>query len=256
MKRLKQILYRFISGAMLLIFFWWALSLLLGKEVIIAPWTVYKALPHLVIGAMWQHLSASLYRLFLGISIAFLLGIFLAFVIFRFRHIGQLINSFTYLAYPIPKVALLPIVMLIAGLGDAGKVTMIVLILIFQVIVNVRDSLLNIPKESFIIATSLGASSTKVARHILLPAVLPVLFSSLRVAIGVSISVLFVTETYGTEQGMGYFIIDAWMRFCYIDMYGGIVVLSTVGFFFFILTDILEDICCPWKEAFTYSKYI
>lgn len=219
----------------------------------VSPWEVYKALPSLVQGAMWQHLSASMYRLLLGIPIALLIGLSLALAIFRYRRLGRILSSFTYLAYPIPKIALLPIVLLIAGLGDVGKVSMIVLILLFQVIVNVRDSLFSIPKEHFVIASSLGASPAKVARHILLPSILPALFSSLRVAIGVSISVLFVTETYGTERGMGYFIIDAWMRFNYLDMYGGIVLLSLAGFILFILTDLLEILCCPWKETLSYT---
>lgn len=253
MKRVKRILYQFVVGSLLLNVLWWVASLCLSKEVIVSPWEVYRALPSLLRGTLYSHLSASLYRLILGISLAFLLGGIVALLIFRFRRIGRLISSFTYLAYPIPKIALLPVVMLIAGLGDTGKVTMIVLILVFQVIVNVRDSLFTIPRESFIIATSLGASPLKIARHILFPAVLPIIFSSLRVAIGLAISVLFVTETYGTERGMGYFIIDAWMRFNYLDMYGGIVLLSLMGFLLFIVVDLLETLCCPWKEVVSYS---
>ena len=91
------------------------------------------------------------------------------------------------------------------------------------------------------------------AQHILLPAILPALFSSLRVAIGVAVSVLFVTETYGTERGMGYFIVDAWMRFNYLDMYGGIVVLSITGFLLFIATDLLEVWLCPWEEVVAHE---
>ena len=48
---------------------------------------------------------------------------------------------------------------------------------------------------------------------------------------------------------MGYFITDAWMRFDYIDMYGGIVVLSITGFILFILTDIAEERLCRWRSA-------
>lgn len=77
---------------------------------------------------------------------------------------------------------------------------------------------------------------------------MPDVLSTIRVAIGTAISVLFVTETYGTDKGMGYFIIDAWMRLSYIEMYGGIVILSIVGFALFFLTDMAESYFCRWRE--------
>lgn len=225
----------------------------MGKNVIASPLEVYRYFPELLSSNMAGHLWASLRRLLTGLPIALAIGITVAWLMYRWRAFGRVMSAFTYLAYPIPKLALLPIVMLIAGLGDGGKVTMIVLIILFQVIVNVRDSLANIPRESFLITTSLGASQWQVFRHVLIPATLPDVLSTIRVAIGTAISVLFVTETYGTDKGMGYFIIDSWMRFDYLDMYGGIVVLSIAGFILFLLTDLLELWLCKWREPNIYN---
>lgn len=244
----RKILYRTLVGALLINLIWYIGYLLLGDKVIAAPHKVYSHLPELLSSDMGKHLWASLRRLLIGLPIALIIGVLTAWLMHRWRGFGRMMSAFTYLAYPIPKLALLPIVMLIAGLGDAGKVTMIVLIILFQVIVNVRDSLANIPRETFLITTSLGASQWQLFRHLLIPATLPDILSTLRVAIGTSISVLFVTETYGTDRGMGYFIIDSWMRFDYLDMYGGIVVLSIAGFILFILTDLLELWLCQWRE--------
>lgn len=244
-----SILYRFLVGALLINLIWLVAHLLLGDGVLVSPLAVYAHLPGLITGRMAPHLLASLYRILIGIPVALLLGILFAWMIRCFRGFGRVMNALTYLAYPIPKLALLPVVMLIAGLGDAGKITMIVLIILFQVIVNVRDSLADIPRETFHIARSLGASEGRVLRYILLPAVLPEILSTTRVAIGTAISVLFVTETYGTDRGMGYFITDAWMRFDYLDMFGGIVVLSVAGFLLFVLTDIAEERLCRWRIA-------
>ncbi|MDN4753112.1 ABC transporter permease [Porphyromonadaceae bacterium W3.11] len=255
MRESRKIFYRFIVGALLLNVLWWLASIVIDGNAMISPIKVYKALPEVLVeGNMLHHLGASMRRLFIGIPIALILGVLIALLMFYFRLFGKMMSAFTYLAYPIPKLALLPIVMLIAGLGDGGKITMIVLIVIFQVIVNVRDSLSNIPKECFLISTSLNASQIKVFRHIILPATLPEILSTTRVAIGTAISVLFVTETYGTDKGMGYFIIDSWMRFNYIDMYSGIIVLSMAGFFLFILIDILEHVLCGWKEVTNYQQ--
>lgn len=255
MKRIRKIFSQFLMGVITLNILWWIGSLVISKDVLVSPWIVYGAsLKFFLDSSIWIHLVASLYRLLIGILVAFALGISIALGIFYYKKLGKILNGLVYLAYPIPKIALLPIVMLIAGLGDSGKVIMVVLILLFQVVVNIRDSLFNIPKESFIIATSLGTSPFKIAYNILFPAILPSIFSSLRVAIGIAISVLFVAETYGTEKGMGYFIIDAWMRLNYIDMYGGIIILSVIGFILFISIDIMECICCPWQKTITPAQ--
>lgn len=247
-KRLRVILQQTLLGILLINLLWWVASLLIEGTAIVSPLKVYREIPNLLSREMAAHLWASLYRLLLGLPIALLLGTAIAYLMYRFRRFGRVMSAFSYLAYPIPKLALLPIVMLIAGLGDGGKVAMIVLIILFQVIVNVRDSLHHIPKESFLVTTSLGASNWQVFRHVLLPATLPDTLSTLRVAIGTAISVLFVTETYGTDRGMGYYIIDAWMRFDYVAMYGGIAVLSIAGFLLFLLTDLLELHFCKWQD--------
>lgn len=249
MKRVRRILYRFVVGALLLNVLWYLLSVLLHSSALVSPITVYKALGEMSGGAMMNHLWASMRRLLVGVPIAFVLGAGWAWLMYRSRYFGRVSNALVYLCYPIPKLTLLPIVMLLAGLGDEGKIAMIVLILIFQMVINIRDSLYNIPKESFLVTTSLGASQLQVLRHVIIPATLPAILSTLRVALGTAISVLFVTETYGTDKGMGYFIVDAWMRLNYVEMYAGIVVLSMAGFVLFLVTDFVESYFCRWRDG-------
>ncbi len=249
MKRIRSIVYRLLVGALLLNLLWLLAAWLIDAPALISPIEVYAHLDRVITGTMLDHLLASLRRIAIGIPVSLLLGISIAWLMYRYRRsVGRVLGALVYLCYPIPKLALLPVVMLLAGLGDVGKVAMIVLILLFQIIINVRDSLYNIPKETFYVATSLGTAPWGMLRHIIIPATLPDVLSSLRVAIGTAISVLFVTETYGTDRGMGYFIIDSWMRINYIDMYGGIVVLSIMGFMLFLLTDLAEAYFCRWRD--------
>ena len=247
MRRKRRILLQFVVGAVLINLLWYVGALALGTSALVSPVDVYAHLPRLL-SKIAPHLLSSLYRLFVGIPIALFIVIAMAWAMYRFRKVRLLLGSFVYLCYPIPKLALLPVVMILVGLGDAGKIAMIVLIILFQITINVRDSLNNIPKESFLVATSLGATPLRILLHILIPATLPDVLSTLRVAIGTAISVLFVTETYGTDKGMGYFIIDAWMRLSYVEMYGGIVVLSVVGFVLFFLTDLAEAYFCRLRD--------
>ncbi|MCD7898622.1 MAG: ABC transporter permease [Bacteroides sp.] len=248
MKKVQTIWINMLLGMLLVNILWYIAARILQINALVDPITVYIHLEDAWKNSMSEHLFASLWRIAAGVGIAGILGLGLALFMAHSKLAGRVLAAFVYFSYPIPKLALLPVVMLLAGLGDATKIIMIVLIILFQIIINLRDSLKNIPRESFLIVTSLGASHWQIFRHITMPAVLPDLLSTLRVAIGTAISVLFVTETYGTERGMGYFIVDAWMRINYIDMYAGIVVLSMTGFFLFLLTDLLESTLCKWKS--------
>jgi len=161
---------------------------------------------------------------------------------------NKLLNPLIYLTYPIPKMALLPIVMTLFGLGDGSKITMIVLITVFQIIVLVRDSVINISKENYNMLVSLGAKRLELFYHVTLPSILPDILSNIRLSIGTSFSILFFSEGYGTSVGVGYFIQDAWSRINYIDLYSGILILSILGLVLFLFIDGIENVVCRWKR--------
>jgi taurine transport system permease protein len=150
--------------------------------------------------------------------------------------------------YPIPKIALLPVVMLFFGLGETSKVLMIMLILLFQVIISVRDGVKAIPESTYDVLTSIGASSMQKFWNVTLPGALSVILSTIRISLGTAISVLFFTEIYGTEHGMGFFIMDAWLRLDYPEMYAGIMLFSLVGFVLFLLVDLLDYRFMKWRR--------
>ncbi|QJW48718.1 ABC transporter permease subunit [bacterium BFN5] len=141
----------------------------------------------------------------------------------------------------------LGVFMLLFGLGESSKILMIFLIIVFQVIIAVRDGVKGIPKETYYPLYSLGAGFKDICRDILIPASMPKFLTSLRVAMATAVSVLFFTETFGTTYGMGYFIMDAWMRVNYLEMYSGIAVLSNIGLILFGTIDYIERKTCSWQ---------
>ena len=137
--------------------------------------------------------------------------------------------------------------MLLFGVGELSKVFMIFLIIVFQVVVAVRDGIRAIPNETYYPLYSLGASFKDIFFEVLWPASLPKFITAIRVALATAISVLFFTETFGTQYGMGYFIMDAWLRVNYLEMYSGIVVLSLLGLILFTTIDLIERNACHWQ---------
>ena len=124
---------------------------------------------------------------------------------------------------------------------------MIFFIVVFQIIIAVRDGIRSLPAETFYPLYSLGASWWQVFTNVIIPASLPKFMTAIRVAMATAVSVLFFTETFGTKYGMGYFIMDAWLRVNYLEMYAGIVVLSVIGLLLFIVIDGLEHYFCRWQ---------
>ena len=94
----------------------------------------------------------------------------------------------------------------------------------------------------------MGASNWQLFKLITLPAGLASILSAIRVALGTAIAILFFTEVYGTQYGLGYFIMDAWGRLDYLDMYSGILILSAVSFVLFLLIDKVEARLLKWRQ--------
>lgn len=247
MKKLLHQLCLFIEGFLLINFFWYISYLLLKTTVIPNPLLVYLNFGKVVEGHIFLHILYSLKRIAVGVFLSLLVGIPLGILMGYSKKANKILYPLVYFSYPIPKTALLPIAMLLWGMRDGSKIVIIFLIIVFQVIVAVRDSVSNIDSSFYLVTVSAGASRIDIVRHVTLPAILPELLTSLRVSIGTAVSVLFFVEGYGTKYGMGYYIVDAWSRIDYIGMYHGIIVISIVGFFLFAVLDLLAEKLCAWK---------
>lgn len=248
MSRVRPRIRHYLYGGLTLLALWQAAAVLAALPVIPSPLAVMAALGQTFTSKIAVHGLHSLWRIAAGVFWAIAIGGPLGVCMGYFPRIDQALSPIVYLTYPIPKIALLPVVMLLCGLGELAKIIMIVLIVIFQVIIAIRDGVKSVPAEAYYPVYSLGAGMGAVLREILLPAILPRLLSSLRIAMATAISVLFFTETFGTEYGMGYYIMDAWLRVNYLEMYAGIIVLSGIGLVLFGIIDYLEHRLCSWQE--------
>lgn len=237
----------YIYGILIVLALWQAASFGVNLPIVPSPLVVINNLVSIFASKIAIHSFYSLWRIVAGVFLAVLVGIPLGLGMGYFLRWDRALSPVVYLTYPIPKIALLPIIMLLFGLGETSKILMIFLIIVFQVIVAVRDGVKSIPHETYYPLYSLGAGNIDIFREILIPASLPKFLTSLRVAMATAISVLFFTETFGTQYGMGYFIMDAWLRVNYLEMYSGIVVLSGIGLILFGAIDYIEKKTCYWQ---------
>jgi len=240
-------LTNFVIAFFIIFAVWQILATIINKPLFPPPYAIIINIFETFHSQIAVHVGYSFIRIIVGLLFTLLIGIPVGILMGYFKKIDVVLSPIIYFNYPIPKIALLPIIMLIFGLGDLTKIVMIFLITFFPVVVNIKDEVKNIPEEVFYPMYSLGATNFQIIKEIILPGTLNSILTSLRIGIGTAISVLFFTENFGTEYGMGYFIMDAWMRINYIQMYSGILILSLIGLLFFIIIDFLEMIFCPWR---------
>lgn len=227
---------------------WQGIAVLLDSVALPLPKDVFCHLSFAVITQILGHLGVSLYRvlvsLVLGVFTAAPLGMLLG----RSRRADSILAPVIYLLYPVPKIVLLPIFLIILGIGDLSKILLITMIVFFQILVATRDAARNINPAMIVSMRSLGAGRWGIFRHVVVPACLPKVFSCLRVSLGTAIAVLFLTETYATTHGIGFYIMDALARFDYVDVFAGVLTMSSMGFLLFVLLDIVERKACRWQH--------
>ncbi|MCL1948139.1 MAG: ABC transporter permease [Turicibacter sp.] len=239
----------FAFGLLLIHALWLYGTLAINGRLIPAPWVVYGRMDIAFWSMMGNHIWHSAWRLLAGLFISMALGLFLGLLMAQSNWLSKTLNPFMYFLYPIPKMAFLPVVMLLLGLGNPTTIAMIVLIIVFQVMVNVRDGIVSIPPEHYQILKVLGANPWQLLKEVTFPAALSVILSSTRVALGTATAILFITETQGTRYGLGFYIMDAFHRINYVDMYAGITVLSIVAFGLFLLVDLADRLLLKWNKV-------
>lgn len=238
-----------LYSSFLILVLWTILHLILNKTFIPNPLeTLTYIATHLL--PLGSHLLVSFYRIALSIIITILLGGGLGIIIAQNKKVDQFISPLIYTLYPVPKIAFLPLIMLLFGLGNTSKIILISLILFFQITLSVRDSVKNIHPSYFLAIKSLSNKKSAKYIHVILPAMLPNLFTALRVSVGTAISVLFFAENFATNLGIGFFIMDSWIKLDYIAMFAGIIMISLMGSIIFGAIDYLETKYCPWSKSF------
>jgi NitT/TauT family transport system permease protein len=229
----------------------WALAAcLVRKPFLPYPWSACAALRTRVEdGSLALHLGATAKRVGVALAIAAPLATGIGLASGRSKSLDAFVSPFVYLLHPLPKVAFLPIIMLFLGLGDAAKVFLIALIIFGQLLVSARDAARALPQSLVDSMRSLGASRADIARHVVFPYALPALLSALRVGLGTAIAVLFIAETFASETGLGWYIVDAWTRVDYPDMYAAIIALSLFGLGCYLVVDVAEALLCRWRDT-------
>ena len=196
---------------------------------------------------LFSHFIASLWRVVASTALAIMLAAPAGLIMGQSARINSIFSPIVYLIYPIPKVVLVPVLLLIFGIGDLAKILIIFIILFFQILVLVRDQAANLRPELLQSVRSLGAGRRALFRFVYLPASLPAILTALRQSVGTAVAVLYIAELFATQKGLGYYIyLNGSTLFDYPAMYAGILAMSLLGLGLYFSVDWLEKKLCPW----------
>ncbi len=213
-----------------------------------APTTILRALGRLVeSGELWEHGWASLQRLFWGFLVGGIPALVLGIVMGLYRPLRAAVDPLIAATYPIPKSAILPLMLLIFGLGEASKIVMVAIGVFYPICINAVAGVLEINKIYLDVGKNFGASRWQTFRTIALPGALPFIMSGVKLGVGMGLILIAIAEMIGAKSGLGYMIWNAWEILAVETMYVGLIMIALIGYLFSLFLNELERWIIPWK---------
>ncbi|AMO62752.1 binding-protein-dependent transport system inner membrane protein [Mycolicibacterium phlei] len=198
-------------------------------------------------GQLWEHLSASLSRALLGFAIAVATAVPLGIAIAWYRPVAEFLNPILELFRNTAALALLPVFILILGIGETSKVALVLYASAFPILLNTITGVRTVDPLLIKSARSLGLPPIRLFQKVILPAAVPSIFTGLRMAAASSVLVLIAAEMVGAKAGLGYLITAAQLNFQIPDMYAGIIAIALVGLVFNTILQSIERRLSRWR---------
>jgi ABC-type nitrate/sulfonate/bicarbonate transport system permease component len=199
-------------------------------------------------GELWGHVWSSLQRLFWGSLLGGVPALVIGIAMGLYRPIHAAIDPLISATYPIPKSAILPLILLICGLGEASKIVMVALGVFYPVVINTITGVRQIDKIYLDVGKNFNASRWQTFRTIALPGALPSIMAGIKLGVGMGLILIAIAEMVGAKSGIGYMIWDAWQVLSVEIMYVGLIVISILGFVLTLVLNEIEHLILPWKS--------
>ncbi len=215
-----------------------------------APSNIFATLGEMIrAGELWTHVSASLQRIGIGFLIGAVPGVIVGLAMGLFSPIRAVIQPLVDSTFPIPKIAVLPLFILIFGIGEESKYAIIATAVIYLVLINTAAGVKNIDRIYLDVGENFHARRLMMFTDVALPGALPMIAAGLKLGMGVALLVIVAAEFVGAKSGLGYLIWTSWQVFQVEKMYVGLLVIAVVGFASAILLNYLERWLIPWKHT-------
>lgn len=199
-------------------------------------------------GELLDHLLISLQRILLGFILGAIPGIIIGMVIGWNRWFRAFLDPLISALYPIPKISLLPLILIIFGIGEMSKVIIVAIAGMFQVLLTTAHGVKNIDPVLIQAGKNYGAKGLSLFSKVILPASLSSIFSGLRLSLGICLLIIVAAEFVAANHGIGYLIWISWSTLSVKKMYAGLVIIAILGILFTRGLEGLGRRLMPWTQ--------
>ena len=198
-------------------------------------------------GALWHHVSASILRIGSGWILGTMAGVVVGFAIGLSSLARGVGITFISALFPIPKIALLPLLILWLGIGEEPKIATIALGVFFSTAISVYSGVDAVPRNLIRMAQSFGVPFASIVRRVIWPGALPSILAGFRITASVALLLVVSAEMIGAEFGIGAFVLQAGNLMQTDQLLAGVVMLSLFGLAVGKLINLLETRLLHWR---------
>ena len=212
------------------------------------PSAIFEAAVTLIqSGALEKAMVQTLWPFAVGMALTVIVGILLGIVMAQWRTLEYVLDPFINALYAIPRIALVPLIILWAGLEFAGKVTILVSVAIFPITVNTYAGIRDVRGSMLEIGRAYGATEWQIFWKIVLPAAVPFIMAGVRLAVGLAIIGIIVAEFFTAISGLGGMIVEYANVFATAKLFVPIIVIALIGVILTELVMWLERRMSRWR---------
>jgi NitT/TauT family transport system permease protein len=213
-----------------------------------APSAIAHAIYQLALsGALWQHLSYSIMRIGVGWALGTVTGVIVGFAVGLSSLARGVGITFISALFPIPKIALLPLLILWLGIGEEPKVATIALGVFFSTAISVYSGVDSVPRNLIRMAQSFNVPFHAIVRRVIWPGALPSILAGFRITASIALLLVVSAEMIGAEYGIGAFVLQAGNLMQTDQLLAGVVILSLFGLAVGKLINWLEARLLHWR---------
>ncbi len=242
---------------------WWVPALIVVCTLIVWEWSVrsgrlsalFFPAPSVVAmtivrlfesGVLATHTRATLLRVVSGLVLGGVPGLLAGLAMGWWRPLREALDPLVAAAHPLPKIAVLPLIMIIFGIGESSKIVAIAVGTFFPMLINSMAGVRQISPIHFEVAKNYGASPFKVLMRVVIPGSLPLVLVGARLALNIALLFTIAIELVSAREGLGEMIWLAWQTLRTEELYASLAVIGTLGVLFNLFLQFLAKRLVPW----------
>lgn len=201
----------------------------------------------------WSRMTSDVFpsvtRLVIGVILSIVIGVIGGLLIGSFRWLRQMTEPTMEFFRAIPPTVLIPVFMLLIGIGDDMKIAVIVLGAVWPILLNTVEGVRSMDEVLSDTSHTYRISGSARIRYLILPSAMPQIMAGIRQSLSIALILMVISEMFASSAGLGYTIIQFQRSFAIPEMWSGIVVLGLIGVIMSFIFQIVERRVLAWYHG-------